>query len=48
MAKPRTQRTWRARRSGRRHYLPLAEAATGYDMFFNKQDNCEKVVLTAA
>jgi threonine dehydrogenase-like Zn-dependent dehydrogenase len=29
------------------HRLPLEEAALGYDMFVNKQDNCEKVVLTA-
>ena len=27
------------------HRLPLAEAATGYDMFFNKEDECLKVVL---
>jgi threonine dehydrogenase-like Zn-dependent dehydrogenase len=27
------------------HRLPLAEAATGYDMFLNKQDDCIKVVL---
>jgi threonine dehydrogenase-like Zn-dependent dehydrogenase len=30
------------------HRLPLAEAARGYDMFLNKVDNCEKVVLKAA
>ena len=30
------------------HHLPLTEAAAGYDMFVKKQDNCEKVVLTAA
>jgi threonine dehydrogenase-like Zn-dependent dehydrogenase len=30
------------------HRLPLSEAATGYEMFVNKQDNCEKVVLKAA
>lgn len=29
------------------HRLPLAEAPRGYDMFLNKEDNCEKVVLTA-
>jgi len=29
------------------HRLPLEEAALGFDMFVNKQDNCEKVVLTA-
>jgi threonine dehydrogenase-like Zn-dependent dehydrogenase len=29
------------------HTLPLHEAARGYDMFVNKQDNCEKVVLKA-
>jgi hypothetical protein len=28
--------------------MPLTEAAAGYDMFVKKQDNCEKVVLTAA
>ena len=30
------------------HRLPLAEAARGYEMFMNKVDNCEKVVLKAA
>jgi threonine dehydrogenase-like Zn-dependent dehydrogenase len=30
------------------HRLPLAEAARGYEMFMNKTDNCEKVVLKAA
>ncbi|HSA58046.1 MAG TPA: zinc-dependent alcohol dehydrogenase [Gemmatimonadaceae bacterium] len=29
------------------HRLPLADAARGYEMFLNKEDNCEKVVLTA-
>jgi threonine dehydrogenase-like Zn-dependent dehydrogenase len=29
------------------HRLPLAEAARGYEMFLHKEDNCEKVVLTA-
>ncbi len=29
------------------HHLPLAEAAKGYDLFLNKEDHCEKVVLTA-
>ncbi len=29
------------------HRLPLADAADGYDIFLNKQDNCEKVVLRA-
>ncbi len=29
------------------HHLPLADAAAGYDIFLNKQDNCEKVVLRA-
>ena len=29
------------------HRLHLDEAARGYDMFLNKQDNCEKVVLKA-
>jgi len=28
------------------HRLPLAEAPQGYDMFKNKKDGCEKVVLT--
>jgi threonine dehydrogenase-like Zn-dependent dehydrogenase len=27
------------------HTLPLSEAPRGYDMFLNKEDNCEKVVL---
>ncbi|MFJ9150371.1 hypothetical protein ACIRP7_20320 [Streptomyces sp. NPDC102270] len=26
--------------------LPLTEAPTGYDLFKNKKDHCEKVVLT--
>jgi len=30
------------------HKLPLTEAAKGYDIFLNKQDKCEKVVLKAA
>jgi threonine dehydrogenase-like Zn-dependent dehydrogenase len=30
------------------HRLPLDEAARGYDLFLNKIDNCEKVVLKAA
>ena len=29
------------------HRLPLDQAAQGYDMFVNKWDNCEKVVLAA-
>ncbi|MFL5403978.1 MAG: zinc-dependent alcohol dehydrogenase [Gemmatimonadales bacterium] len=29
------------------HTLPLNEAPRGYDMFLNKEDNCEKVVLKA-
>jgi threonine dehydrogenase-like Zn-dependent dehydrogenase len=29
------------------HRMPLSEAPRGYDMFLNKEDNCEKVVLTA-
>jgi threonine dehydrogenase-like Zn-dependent dehydrogenase len=29
------------------HTLPLSEAPRGYDMFVNKEDNCEKVVLKA-
>ncbi len=30
------------------HRLPLSAAAEGYEMFMNKVDECEKVVLTAA
>jgi len=29
------------------HRMPLSDAAKGYDIFLNKQDNCEKVVLSA-
>ncbi|HEY4648454.1 MAG TPA: zinc-dependent alcohol dehydrogenase [Gemmatimonadales bacterium] len=29
------------------HRLPLDQAARGYDMFVNKEDHCEKVVLSA-
>jgi threonine dehydrogenase-like Zn-dependent dehydrogenase len=29
------------------HHLPLGEAARGYEMFNNKEDNCEKVILRA-
>jgi threonine dehydrogenase-like Zn-dependent dehydrogenase len=29
------------------HRLPLDQAPRGYDMFLNKEDNCEKVVLQA-
>jgi threonine dehydrogenase-like Zn-dependent dehydrogenase len=29
------------------HRLPLDEASRGYEMFLNKEDNCEKVVLKA-
>jgi threonine dehydrogenase-like Zn-dependent dehydrogenase len=29
------------------HRMPLSDAAKGYDIFLNKVDNCEKVVLTA-
>jgi threonine dehydrogenase-like Zn-dependent dehydrogenase len=28
------------------HRLPLAEAPRGYDMFTNKEDGCEKAMLT--
>jgi threonine dehydrogenase-like Zn-dependent dehydrogenase len=28
------------------HRLPLADVARGYEIFVNKEDNCEKVVLT--
>lgn len=30
------------------HTLPLDDAARGYEMFMNKEDNCEKVILKAA
>jgi len=30
------------------HVLPLEEAARGYELFLNKEDGCEKVVLKAA
>jgi threonine dehydrogenase-like Zn-dependent dehydrogenase len=30
------------------HRLPLDQAPQGYDMFLNKEDNCEKVVLSAS
>lgn len=30
------------------HTLPLHEAPKGFEMFMNKEDNCEKVVLKAA
>ena len=30
------------------HHMPLDDAAKGYDIFMDKQDNCEKVVLKAA
>ncbi len=30
------------------HTLPLSEASRGYEMFLNKEDNCEKVILKAA
>ena len=29
------------------HHMPLSDAAKGYDIFLNKEDNCEKVVLHA-
>ena len=29
------------------HRMPLTEAARGYDVFLKKEDNCEKVVLSA-
>ena len=29
------------------HLMPLSDAAKGYDIFLNKEDNCEKVVLHA-
>jgi threonine dehydrogenase-like Zn-dependent dehydrogenase len=30
------------------HTMPLHDAARGYDMFVNKEDNCEKIILKAA
>jgi threonine dehydrogenase-like Zn-dependent dehydrogenase len=30
------------------HRMPLGEAAKGYELFCNKLENCEKVVLKAA
>ncbi len=30
------------------HHLPLSDAPKGYEMFLNKEDHCEKVVLRAA
>ena len=30
------------------HRMPLSDAAKGYALFLNKEDNCEKVVLSAA
>jgi len=32
---------------GEIHRMPLSDAAKGYGIFNNKEDNCEKVVLTA-
>jgi threonine dehydrogenase-like Zn-dependent dehydrogenase len=29
------------------HILPLADAPKGYDMFVQKKDGCEKIVLEA-
>jgi threonine dehydrogenase-like Zn-dependent dehydrogenase len=29
------------------HTMPLSDAPKGYDMFVNKVDNCEKIVLKA-
>ena len=29
------------------HRLPLADAARGYEIFLNKEEDCEKVVLKA-
>ena len=28
------------------HRLPLSDAAKGYEIFLNKEDRCEKVVLS--
>lgn len=30
------------------HRMPLADAAKGYEIFMNKEENCEKVVLSAS
>jgi threonine dehydrogenase-like Zn-dependent dehydrogenase len=30
------------------HRLPLSKAAEGFDLFLNKREDCEKVVLKAA
>ncbi len=30
------------------HRMPLSEATEAYDMFVNRRDGCEKVVLKAA
>jgi threonine dehydrogenase-like Zn-dependent dehydrogenase len=30
------------------HHMPLDEAARGYEIFNNKEQNCEKVVLKAS
>jgi threonine dehydrogenase-like Zn-dependent dehydrogenase len=30
------------------HHMPLSDAARGFELFMNKQDGCEKVVLKAA
>ena len=30
------------------HRMPLAQAAHGYEIFNNKEDHCEKVVLKAS
>ena len=30
------------------HRMPLEDAARGYDMFVNKHENCEKVILKAS
>jgi threonine dehydrogenase-like Zn-dependent dehydrogenase len=29
------------------HTMPLADAARGFDIFNNKEDDCEKIVLMA-
>lgn len=39
-------RQWLAGEAKVTHRLPLTEAPTGYDLFKNKKDHCEKVVLT--
>ena len=44
---PRAHRERRDRPDdGDQHRLPLSDAAKGYEIFLNKEDRCEKVVLS--